>query len=127
LEDPNAPATRGDIDQLRGAVCGDIEQLRGAVRGEIEQLRGEVRGDIEQLRGYVEQLRAETGHQYNDLVERIADSQTALLKAFYGYAEGNNKRVAELENDEAAVRSGLATLEDRILEVERRINMPPAA
>jgi len=43
----------------------------------------------------VDQLRAEISHQYNeynDIVERIADSQTELLKAFYGYAQGNNKR-----------------------------------
>jgi hypothetical protein len=85
LEDQNAPATKGDIAQLR----------------------------------------AEIGHQYNDLVERIADSQPALLKAFYGYAEGNNKRVAELEGNEAAVRSRLGTLETRLLEVEKRRNMPP--
>jgi hypothetical protein len=57
----------------------------------------------------------------------MADSQTALLKAFYTYAEGNNKRVAELDGDEAAIRSRLGTLESRLLEVERRLNMPPAA
>jgi hypothetical protein len=66
-------------------------------------------------------------HGYNDIVERIHDSQTELLKAFYGYAQGNNKRVAELEGNEGAFRSRLATLEDRILEVERRLNIPPAA
>jgi hypothetical protein len=30
-------------------------------------------------------------HGYNDIVERIHDSQTELLKAFQGYAQGNNK------------------------------------
>jgi hypothetical protein len=87
MDDPNAPATKGDIEQLRGEI----------------------------------------NHQYRDLVERIADSQTELLKAFYGYAQGNNKRVAELEGNEGAFRSRLATIEDRILEVERRLNMPPTA
>jgi len=37
------------------------------------------------LRGAVDQLRAEMNHQYNDLVERIADSETKLLQAFYSF------------------------------------------
>jgi len=78
-------------------------------------------------KGDIEQLRSEINHQYRDLVERIDDSKTELLKAFYGYAQGNNKRMAELEGNEGAFRSRLATIEDRILEVERRLNMPPAA
>jgi hypothetical protein len=32
-----------------------------------------------------------------------------------------------LEGNEAAIRSRLATIEDRLLQVERRLNMPPAA
>jgi hypothetical protein len=74
----------------------------------------------------IELVRTEMSHGYNDIVERIADSQTELLKAFYGYAQGNNKRVAEMEGNEGAFRSRLATIEDRILEVERRLNIPPA-
>ena len=31
----------------------------------------------------------------------------------------------ELEGNEAAIRSRLGTLEDRLMEVERRLNMPP--
>jgi hypothetical protein len=34
---------------------------------------------------------------YNDIVARIDDGKTELLKAFYSYAISNNKRVAELE------------------------------
>ena len=75
----------------------------------------------------MEMLRSEMNHQYNDLVERISDGQTEILKAFYSYAEGNNKRVAVLEGDGSAVRSRLAIIEDRILAVEKRLNMPPAA
>jgi hypothetical protein len=31
----------------------------------------------------------------------------------------------ELEGNEAVIRSRLGTLEDRLLEVEKRLNMPP--
>src|SRR5580704_4759309 len=102
MDDQNAPATKGDIADLRSELTRNSEQLRSELTQSIEQLRAEV------------------SHGYNDIVERIHDSQTELLKAFYGYAQGNNKRVAELEGNEGAFRSRLATLEDRILEVERR-------
>jgi hypothetical protein len=80
--------------------------------------------DLEQA---VQQLRSEAAHQYNDILERIADSETKLLKAFYNFGVSNSKRITEAEGNEAALRSRLATLEDRILEVERRLNIPPAA
>lgn len=109
MDDRNTPASKGDIADLRSELKADLGQARAEARENVEQLR------------------AEMSHGYNDIVERIHDAQTELLKAFYGYAQGNNKRVAELEGNEGAFRSRLATLEDRILEVERRLNIPPAA
>ena len=79
------------------------------------------------LRGAVDQLRAEMNHQYNDLVERIADSETKLLQAFYSFAESNQQRIALVEGNTTAVIARLATLETRLLEVETRLNIPPAA
>jgi hypothetical protein len=74
----------------------------------------------------IEQLRSEMKHQYSDLVERITDSETRLLRAFYIFAEGNSKRLVQVEGNEAALRSRLATIEDRLMQVEKRLNMPPA-
>ncbi len=50
------------------------------------------KGDIADA---VAQIDAEANHRYDDIVERIDDIKTELLKAFYGYAQGNNKRIAE--------------------------------
>ena len=105
MDDRNATATKGDIADLGKR----LEQQRIDTNERFDQLRSEM------------------NHGYNDIVERIHDSQTAVLKAFYSYAEGNNKRVAELEDDGGAVRRRLAVIEDRILAVEMRLNMPPAA
>jgi hypothetical protein len=33
--------------------------------------------------------------------------------------------VIQLEGNEGAIRSRLATLEDRLMEVEKRLNIPP--
>jgi hypothetical protein len=120
LDDRNAPATKGDLIDLETRLTERHEQLRGEFRQQHERLR-------EEMLERNEQLRTEVNHGYNAIVERIHDAQTALLNAFYSYAQGNNKRVAELEGNEGAVRSRLATLEDRMLEVERRLNILPAA
>ena len=85
MDDSNAPATKGDIQQLRG----------------------------------------EMSHQYNDLVERISDTETKLLQAFYTYAESNQKRMTAIEMESAGLKSRVSTIEERLTEVEKRLNMPP--
>lgn len=89
MDDKNAPASKGDIADLRSELKVEMGQLRAEARESAEQIRAEARQNVEQLR-------AEMSHGYNDIVERIHDAQTELLKAFYGYAQGNNKRVASL-------------------------------
>jgi hypothetical protein len=79
------------------------------------------------LQGVVEQLRSEMQHHYDDLKETIRDSETKLLQAFYSFAESNQQRLALVEGNTNAVIVRLATLETRLLEVEKRLNMPPAA
>ena len=47
------------------------------------------KADIERLEHKldqaIEQLRAESSHSYNDLIERFTDTETRLLKAFYAF------------------------------------------
>ena len=95
--DRNAPATKGDIADLDAGLSQRIEMLR-----------------------------AEVQHGYNDLRETLRDSQTELLRAFYSFGQSNSKRFAELEGNEAAIRSRLGTIEDRLMELERRVITPPA-
>ena len=124
MEDRNAPATKGDLADanalLKAELKADIAEVRTELKADIADVRTELKADIAQLR-------AETNHQYRDLVERISDSETRLLKAFYDFAQSNQKRMTEIEGNEAAIRSRLATIEDRLLNVEKRLNMPPAA
>jgi len=98
MDDRSTPATRGDIVDLETKLDEKIDQLRSEVQ-----------------------------HGHRDLVERIADSETRLLRAFYDFAQSNQKRMMELEGNEAAIRSRMATIEDRLLQVEKRLNMPPQA
>jgi predicted nucleic acid-binding Zn-ribbon protein len=75
----------------------------------------------------LDQLRSEMHHMSHDLVEQMRDSETNLLKAFYNYAETSNKRLTMVEMANAGVQDRLAGLENRILEVEKRLNMPPTS
>lgn len=101
-DERSTPATRGDLLGLRGELKGDINVLRDELKGDINILRDE-------------------------LLEAIHDSQTALLKAFYGFGETVRNRFQEQDQTEISLKRRVGTLEDRILEIEKRLNMPPAA
>jgi hypothetical protein len=75
----------------------------------------------------VAMLRSEMQHLHDDFAERLDKSETRLLQGFYNYAESNQKRVTGAEEENAVLKSRLATLEMRLTEVEKRLNMPPAA
>jgi len=61
------------------------------------------------------------------LHEQIRDSETKLLTAFYEFAKVNQNRLSELEGSDAVLKRRIGSIEDRLLEVEKRLNMPPAA
>jgi hypothetical protein len=116
MENGHEPATKADLAALKVDLTGDIATLRvdlAAVEARLNE-RHEI-------------LRGEFQHSFDDLKETMRDTQTEILKAFYTFAESNNKRLTAVEGNEAAMRSRLATIEDRLLEVEKRLNMLPAA
>ena len=79
------------------------------------------------LQGAVEQLRSEINHQFDDLKETVRDIQTEILKAFYGYTQTTDAKLKESDQADYALRQRLTVVESRLLEVEKRLNMPPAA
>jgi hypothetical protein len=83
--------------------------------------------DISDLDQKIEQLRSEMNHGYRDVVERLDDIGTKMLTAFYNVAETHGKRRSYLDSSDAALRSRLSTVEKRIMEIEKRLNFPPAA
>lgn len=78
------------------------------------------------LQEAAQQLRAEFQHGFDELKETMRDGQTELLRAFYNYAQSNDERVATVEHDSGSVKKRLATLESRMTEMERRLNLPPS-
>jgi adenosine/AMP kinase len=109
MENGHEPATKADLAALRVDLTADLAAVEARLNERIEILRGEVQ------------------HSFDDLKETMRDTQTELLKSFYTFAESNNKRLTAVEGNDAVIQSRLATIEDRLLEVEKRLNMPPAA
>ena len=127
MENGDQPATRQDLEQLRT----DMEQMRSATHQDIEQLRSETKQGVEQLRSEtkqgMEQLRSEFHHGFDDLRETMRDGQTEILRAFYGYAQTTDVKLKEAETSDIGLRHRLTVVEERLLEVEKRLNFPPAA
>jgi hypothetical protein len=101
-DDRNSPATKGDLADLRTEFKGGLSDLRT-------------------------DLKRELADQKDGLIEAIRDSQTEVLKAFYGFSQTIQDRFKESDDSEAAIKRRMTTLESRILEVEKRLNMPPNA
>ena len=97
----NAPATKGDIAYLKQ--------------------------DIADLRQNIAMVRSEMEHTHDSLIERMTDNQTELLKAFYSFATTAEVKFKETEIADVMIRQRLTAMESRLLEVEKRLNMPPAA
>jgi hypothetical protein len=58
--------------------------------------------------------------------QMIHDSETRLLQAFYGFAETTHKRFQQTDVTTTLLTSRVNTLEDRVFEIEKRLNVPPS-
>jgi hypothetical protein len=63
----------------------------------------------------------------DEIVETMRDVQTEILTAFYGFSQTIQDRFKENDAIEASFKRRLTTLESRLLEIEKRLNLPPAA
>jgi len=99
MENGQEPATKADLNSLRDEL---LEAIRGAILESQRSLREE-------------------------FLEAIHDTETKLLRAFYNFAETNQKRLSEVERTDLVLVERLAMMERRLIEVEKRLNMPPAS
>ena len=90
-------ATNGDY-----ATKSDLNALRDATKTDLKGLRDE-------------------------LVEAIHDAETKLLKAFYDYAESNRLRMVTIEVEETNLSKRLAIVEDKLLAIEKKLDLPNAS
>ena len=101
MENGNQPATKQDLRELETALRAEIQGFRQ----EMQELRQEMQGHVS---------------------ETVQNVETNLLKAFYHFAETHHQHHGQLDRDSTFLRARMQTLEARILEIEKRLNMPPA-
>ena len=106
--DRNAPATKGDLEDLEARLVARFE-------GRMDALDSRFEGRMD----------AQERRILDQVAQLIHDSETRLLQAFYGFAEATNKRLNQVDGNTAIFLNRLGTVESRLLEVEKRLNIPP--
>ena len=59
----------------------------------------------------------------NEVLAAMRTSEAKLLQALYGYAESNRLRLSQQEVEMASLMTRLGVLEDRLLVLEKRMNL----
>ena len=86
------------------------------------------KGDLAELETHLTaRSKADLAELETRLIEVIRDAQTETLKAFYGFVETVQTRFKAQDDTEAGLKKRLTVLEERVLEVEKKLLMPPAA
>lgn len=131
MTEETRPATKADISELRAATEASISELRAATKASISEFRGSTETSIAELRSELhrssDDLRGRMEAMETRLEDLIRDAQTEVLKGFYGFTQTVQQRFQEQEQTEGSLKRRMGILEERLLEVEKRLNMPPAA
>jgi len=98
--DMNSPATKEDLSDLEGRFDAKISGLDGKIDGVQTRLRDEIG-------------------------ERVRDAQTEILRGFVAFQNSNMPRMrkmeADLSNINAPTSQRLEVLEERVLEIEKKL------
>ena len=97
-----------------------LVQLHQHLHQDIERLRSGTKQDIELLR-------SESHHSFDAPKETMRGGQTELPKAFYTFAQNTDAKLKDTELADIMLRQRLTAVELRLREIEKRINLPPAA
>ena len=69
-------------------------------------------------------LRTEWQSLQDTLLERLDDRQNKVLQAIDSFVKSNQLRLAGIEVATEGMRKRLAILEERVLDLERKVNFP---
>lgn len=110
--DRTTPATKGDLLDLKEEITANLETLKEELTANIGDMR--------------EEFATNLGNLKDELIEAIRDGQAEVLRAFYGFSQTVLDRFREQDTTEAALKRRMATLETRVFEIEKRLNIPPS-
>ena len=106
----NAPATKADLAEQGALFKADLAESETRITARFKA-----------------DLAERETRLVDQLTEVIRDAQTETLKAFYGFVETVQTRFKAQDDTEAGLKKRLTVLEERVLEVEKKLIMPPAA
>ena len=121
-----APATKEDLAKLRD----ELLEVTGKLVAESETRLLEVTGKLvtESETRLLEAMGKLVYESETRLLEAMGklvyESETRLLKAFYGFAESNRREISDLTRSDSSLRERLDTIENRVLQIEKRLNFP---
>ncbi|HTS77105.1 MAG TPA: hypothetical protein VMG40_12920 [Bryobacteraceae bacterium] len=97
----------------RAELREELEALEQRLNSRFE---GRMDAQEQRLKDFVRDFVTEANH----------NMETRLLQAFYGFAESANSHFKQLDMNYAGVLARVTTLETRMLECEKRLNIPPS-
>ncbi len=112
MDNGHEPATKADVQEVKNdvqAVKNDVQ----AVKNDLQAVKNDLESGLQAVR--------------DELLEAIRDTETRLLKAFYDFADSNQKRLSATETLGALVVDRLGSIERRVTDIEKRLNTPPAS
>lgn len=102
MDDRAQPATKGDLLDVEERLDSKLDDKLQGLDNKLQDLKDE-------------------------LIEAIRDSQTEVLRAFYGFSQTVQERFKELDDADGGIKRRMGVLETRVLEIEKRLNIPPSA
>jgi hypothetical protein len=74
-----------------------------------------------------EQLPSEMNQGRASVIKRLYEMETRVLAAIQNWAQSDLLRIMKIEENLAETCGQISTIEDRLLKVEKRLDLPPAA
>jgi hypothetical protein len=95
----------------------DQPVTRAVLRAELHELRNDLRDDLRaEFNGKIDAVIGTMDHLHNELVEKMRDMQTEVLRAFHSWARPIEIRLRSFDD----MQQRLGLLEERISAIERR-------
>ena len=100
MEDRKAPATKADFADLGQELRQEMMDLKLAVNTRLQEFEQRVE-------------------------QQLGDVATRIVTTIFQLAEALQSRLTDVERSDATMKHRLAMLEERLTELEKRLNLPP--
>ena len=100
MEDRKAPATKTDFDDLGQELRQEMIDLKLAVNTRLQEFEQRVE-------------------------QQLGEIGTRIVTTVFQIAEALQSRLTDVERSDATLKHRLAMLEERLTELEKRLNIPP--